>query len=140
MNLYIASRFGNYERVRAFIDAAEAVGHRVTHDWTRTQEFGPDGHPTGGDGSQLSREEQGDHAMADLNAAADADVLVLLPVSDMGGAYIEIGYALAHGRQVWIAGDCRFTIFWGLPLVTVLPDEAAAREALGMDESLGMAA
>jgi hypothetical protein len=132
VKLYIASRFGNYERVRAFIDDATEAGHEITHDWTRTEEFDEWGHPQGGDGSQLPREEQARHAQADLNAAAAADVVVLLPVPDMGGAYVEVGYALAHGRRVIVAGVGRFLIFWGLPAVEVLPDEAAARRALGM--------
>lgn len=140
MKLYVASRFGNYERVRAFIDDAERAGHEITHDWTRTEEFDEWGHPYGGDGSQLSRADQARHAKADLDAAAGADAVVLLPVPDMGGAYVEVGYALAHGRQVIVAGRGRFLIFWGLPAVTVLPDEAAAREMLGMDSSLAEAA
>lgn len=140
MKLYIASRFGNYERVRAFVDAAKDAGHTITHDWTRTEEFGPDGHPTTGDGSQLPISEQARHAQADLDAAAEADAVVLLPVPDMGGAYVEVGYALGHGRRVIVARQGRFLIFWGLPAVTLLPDEAAAREMLGMVEALDVAA
>jgi hypothetical protein len=130
MRLYIASRFGNYERVRAFVDAAKGVGH-----WTRTEEFDAWGHPSGGDGSQLPEAEQARHAQADLDAAAAADAVVLLPVPDMGGAYVEVGYALAHGKRVIVAGEGRFLIFWGLPLVTVLPDESAARDLLGMSDA-----
>lgn len=136
MKLYIASRFGNYERVRAFVDDAIAAGHTITHDWTRTEEFDEWGHPSAGDGSQLSRADQARHAQADLDAAAAADVVVLLPIPDMAGAYMECAHALAHGKQVWVAGPGRFLIFWALPAVTVLPDELAAREALGMVEDV----
>lgn len=132
MKVYTASRFGNYRVVRAFNDALRAAGHEVTHDWTRTSEFDLAGDPIFGDGTGLSRDMQAQHATADLDAVAAADAVVLLPMPDMGGAYIEIGYALAHDKHVFVAGPVRFTIFWALPNVTMLPDEAAVREMFGM--------
>jgi hypothetical protein len=134
MRVYTASRFSEYERVRRFNDDLREAGHIVTHDWTRTEEFGPDGHPLNGNGSLLPLGEQARHAQEDLDAAGEADVVILLPVPDMGGAYVEVGYALARGKRIIVAGEGRFLIFWSLPAVTMLPDEAAARELFGMRE------
>jgi nucleoside 2-deoxyribosyltransferase len=124
-------RFGAYERVRAFNDDARMAGHEITQDWTRTSEFGADGHPLKpGDESDPALWK---HAVADLEGVATADACVFL--ADEGnycGALIEYGYALACGVPVYVIAPWRMSIFWHSPLTTILPDETAVRDMLGM--------
>jgi hypothetical protein len=135
MKLYTASKFANYERVRAFNNAARAAGHAITHDWTRTDEFTADGHPKQADEALITPELGGHHAALDLfSGVAPADALVFL-AEDGGycGALIEFGAACALGKPVLIVDPWRASIFWHLPNVTVFATEDAVREHLGMD-------
>lgn len=131
-------RFSSYERVRAFCDDLRSAGHEVTHDWTRTDEFGPDGHPHAVEGD-LAPGAAARYAMTDLShGVRRADVCVFL-AEDAGeggfcGSLIEFGYAMATAIPVLVVAPWRPSIFWHLPGVTVLPDEPAARDALGMRE------
>jgi hypothetical protein len=136
-SIYTASRFSAYERVRAFNDDARAAGHTITHDWTRTDEFGADGHPLHVAEGDLAPDVAARYAMDDLtHGVRKADVIVFL-AEDAGqggfcGALIEFGYAFACGIPVFVVAPWRPSIFWHLPNVTVLPDENAVRERLGM--------
>lgn len=137
MRIYTASKFANYERVRAFNDAARSVGHIITHDWTRTKEFGPDGHPLHNEEGDLAPDVARGYASDDLQrGVATADAIVFL-ADDPGsggfcGALIEYGYAMACRLPVYVVAPWRPSIFWHLPNVTVLPTEDAVRERLGM--------
>lgn len=134
MKLYVMCRFAEYERVRKFCDDAREAGHTITHDWTRTAEFGPDGHPLSTDEGAMDPDVAWSHARDDLKRGVyHADTLVFL--ADQGGycgALIEYGAALAHEKPVLLVAPWRPSIFWQAPTTTILPDEDAAREALGM--------
>jgi hypothetical protein len=137
MKLYTASKFANYERVRAFNDAARAAGHKVTHDWTRTAEFDEHGHPRQANEAKIAPELGGHHAALDLySGVAPADMLVFL-AEDGGycGALIEFGAACALGKPILIVAPWRASIFWHLPNVTIVADEDDARARLGMEPS-----
>lgn len=142
MRIYVASRFAAYERVRAFVDDMVTAGHEPTHDWTRTPEFGRDGHPLLADPEALTPGVACTHAQADLRGVRQADLVVFLADgSDFCGALLEVGSACALGVPVWVVAPWRRSIFWHLPNVTVMPSEDAAREGLGMAPlALGMAA
>lgn len=143
MKLYTASKFANYERVRAFNDAARDAGHVITHDWTRTQEFDADGHPLQVDEAKITPELGGHHAALDLySGVATAETLVFL-AEDGGycGALIEFGAACAMSIPILIVAPWRMSIFWHLPNVTIVASEGAVRERLGMaPEALRLAA
>lgn len=128
MKLYVACRFGAYERVRSFCDDAREAGHTITHDWT------PDGHPLTMDEGALDPAVAWSHARDDLKRGVyHADVVVFL--ADEGGycgALIEYGAALAYEKPVFLVAPWRPSIFWQAPHTTILPDENAARDALGM--------
>jgi hypothetical protein len=134
MRLYVACRFGAYQRVRVFCDDALAAGHVITHDWTRTAVFGPDGHPLSMDEGALSAEQAWQYAHDDLqHGVGEAQAVVFL--ADEGnfcGALIEYGYALARSVPVLLVAPWRPSIFWHSPRTTLLPDENAARDLLGM--------
>lgn len=136
MNIYTAARFSDYERVRAFNDDARAAGHTITHDWTRTNEFGPDGHPLHVKEGDLAPDVAARYAMDDLtHGVRRADTCVFL-ADDAGeggfcGALIEFGYACAHAIPVMVVAPWRASIFWHLPNVEVT-DERTTRAYLGM--------
>jgi hypothetical protein len=133
MRLYTAAPFRTYERVRRFNADARAAGHAVMHDWTLTEEFGADGHPLFGDGATLDMAVKAERAEEDRLGVELADLVILL--GDQGpsfGACMEAGMAVAYEKRLFVVGPTHFTIFWGLTNVTVLPDENAARDALGM--------
>lgn len=132
MRIYTATRFLNYAAARRFNADTRAAGHEVVCDWTISEEFDDDGKPLTPDGKDMPREIQAKIAAEDLAGPRNSDITILLPVDDMAGAYLECGVAINSGKQVWIAGEHRFLIFWALPSVTVFPDENAIREALDM--------
>jgi len=133
MRIYTAAPFMTYERVRAFNADAREAGHEVTHDWTLTEEFGPDGRPIFGDGATLDMAVKAQRAIEDQVGVENAEAVILL--ADGGpsfGACMEAGMAVANGITLYVVAPTAFTIFWGLPGVIVLPDETAARDMLGM--------
>lgn len=133
MRIYTAAPFRTYERVRQFNADARDAGHGVTHDWTLTEEFGPDGHPLFGDGATLDMGVKAERAYEDWHGVRAAETVILL--GDEGpsfGACMEAGMAVALGVQLFVVAPTHFTIFWGLPKVTILPDETAVRDMLGM--------
>jgi hypothetical protein len=48
------------------------------------------------------------------------------------GALIEYGCALGCGVPVLLVAPWRASIFWQSPKTTILPDESAVRDMLGM--------
>jgi len=88
---YVAGKFEETDRVQEVQDVLKAVGHTITHDWTRS--------PRG-----LSKRAQ---ALLDTRGVLDADILVIIFEKDLGykGAYTELGVALALGKPVYILGE-----------------------------------
>lgn len=134
MRLYTASRFGDYERVRAFNVAARAVGHEITHDWTITEGFGEDGHLLSSTPDSLPPAEAQMHATADLAIGVGQAERVVFFANQPNycGALIEFGFAIACKVPIYVVAPWRPSIFWHLPDVEVLPDEATVRDRLGM--------
>jgi len=119
MRFYVASRFGNYRKVREVTDRLVEAGHTITYDWTRAVgEFDEDGKLLVDPAADLSPEQQLHFAHEDTNGAMLCNALILLWTPDMAGAYIEVGMALTVGTiDVHVVGCPRFTIFWALPQV-----------------------
>lgn len=111
---YVATKFENFMAARALVDQLTALGFLNTHDWSRTDEFSETGGYTK---TELTEEDARRYALAALVGAANADFLVLLPFPNMMGALLEVGIALSNRRQVFIIGECRYTVFWSLPNV-----------------------
>jgi NTP pyrophosphatase (non-canonical NTP hydrolase) len=84
LRVYVASKFTNYLAVREAQQRIREAGHVVTYDWTtHAEQSDPD--PVA-------------CALADAEGVRSADVLVLLEVPEMRGAYVELGMALALGK------------------------------------------
>lgn len=132
MRIYVAGRFRRYERCRALIDDLSTAGHQITHDWTRNEEFGRDGHPLVADDQSIPRDRQAVLAADDIAGCASADLLVVIADEPLCGALIELGVALANEVPVWVIAPWRWTIFWGHPLVRIWEMEEDVREYLGI--------
>ena len=133
MRIYVGTTFSRYVEARAVMDRLTFAGHEITHDWTRTEVFGVNGHPLPGvlDGSSLSPEVQRQHAWDDLEAVRAADLVLMLGQTASCGWLVEVGAALARGnaKHVWIVQPFADTVFWRLPQVRVFDDlEDALRE------------
>jgi hypothetical protein len=133
MRVYVAGRFTHYERCRALMDELAATGHTITHDWTRTEEFGDDGHPVfeAKDESGIPPERLAMHAQDDVRGVRTADLVVVLADDQLCGALIEIGCALAYDVPVWVVAPWRWTIFWEHPLVDRFETVDEVRDLLG---------
>lgn len=131
--IYVAGLFRGFERCRAMIDQATALGFTITHDWTRTSAFGLDGKPypkAADGGSKLSEREQRIHAIDDLEGVRHADLLVVLGGERLWGGLIEVGYALAFGTLVWVVEPVRESVFWALPQIERLASDEECIERL----------
>lgn len=123
---YVASRFHDYERVRSLNDKLAESGWQITHDWTRTDEFGPDGHPCRGDLGEgpLTPDERKHYAALDYFGATEADVLIFYGDLDgYTGALIEVGLTLASGGDVYVIDPSHDSIFWDHPRVTIIKEQ-----------------
>jgi hypothetical protein len=121
MKVYVGATFSRYPEARAVMDALTAAGHTVTLDWTRTDAFGPDGHPLPGTdgGYKLDPLDGARHAASDIAAIADADLLLMLAQEASCGWPVEVGIGIALDKPVWLVAPFRYTVFWDLLTVTV---------------------
>lgn len=123
MKFYAAGKFQEYTKVRTMVDLLVFHGHEVTYDWTRTDEFGSDGHPKQTDPHNLDKRALQRYADADVQGVKDADFLVVCADGPLCGAWIEMGVAIATERchRIFVIAPERWTIFLELAKVTVVP-------------------
>ncbi len=88
MNVYVASKFENYMRVREIQDQLRAAGHTITYDWTQCAVM---------DAVQ---------ARKDLFGVLDAEAVVLIVEEDLSyrGALVELGIAMGAAIPVYVLG------------------------------------
>ncbi len=126
MNIYIASRYPNRERLEPIRDAIESMGHQVPTRWL--------------DG-QMDVEDPVACATVDIDDMRATELLILdtsgTSAWDTNGLYVELGYVLGLGRhQVWLVGE-RTNIFTYLPKIRHFENWDAALEALSVRQRKG---
>lgn len=90
MKYYIATSLSNMPQHNELRDQLQALGHEITYDWTTHGPAWPHGVVKCAEVSQ-----------SEINGVKFADaVVVLLPGGR--GTHIEIGAALAYGKQVFL--------------------------------------
>jgi hypothetical protein len=95
VRIYVAGGSSERMLVRSYIDRLIAIGHVVTHDWTRCE--GYERRPL--------EHEFSEWAAADLRGVALADVLWLLaPEGKSEGSHAELGAALILQKRVIVSG------------------------------------
>jgi hypothetical protein len=120
---YVAGRFGDWRYIRQAQTVLRDLGYSITYDWTVHAEAGENER----DGS-LTHEAMGKAAQTDLDAAAAADLFVLVCRDDMAdalGCYVEMGAALSTGAEVAVIAPPRWSIFFDHPDVRVFADTEA---------------
>lgn len=135
MNIYVAGKTHDYERVRRLQNHLRRTGHVITHDWTEAVErHGPDHEREQPDDALMQA-----YASADLECGVgDADLVIAFMHPRVCGTLIEIGFALSRSTPVWIVGEPPHSIFWSHHLVRRFEDEMELPQALYF-ASLGFA-
>jgi nucleoside 2-deoxyribosyltransferase len=116
-NVYLAAQFARRDELRGYRDALAVSGVVVTSRWLDSHE--DDGHCMP---AYLAR-----CAVEDLEDIDRADMVVCFTESPetsakRGGRHVELGYALARGKTVIVAGP-RENVFCHLPQVLHIPVE-----------------
>jgi hypothetical protein len=92
MRTYIATSFKCKEDFRNLKALLEAAGHSVVHDWSLDDIAGREG---------MEKEIYlMDCALACMEGVAHAEVFILLARPNMGGAFVELGLAMASGIPI----------------------------------------
>jgi hypothetical protein len=102
LRIYVACSSRELYRVSAAMNAVEARGHVLTHDWTvPILEARAQGHEEHEMGFEIARQ----CAEADLKGIERADVVwVLIPQTITVGLWVEIGYAIRARKPIIISG------------------------------------
>jgi nucleoside 2-deoxyribosyltransferase len=123
LKVYLAAPFESRELMLALRDALQARGVYVTSTWLT---------PADGNNQNMAviRDNYDDcrvRAIQDFRDIDEADVLVLYKPRELhrqpttGGHHVEVGYALGHGKPVFVIGD-RENIFHYHPMTTTVKD------------------
>lgn len=121
MDIYVAGKTDDWERVRRIQEVCVRVGHAITYDWTKVvEELGTDAGLDPKD--DLFRREC---ARNDVIGVREADMLIAcVDYPGLCGTLIEVGMALgAEIPVVTIGQPERNSVFFALEGVTQLKDE-----------------
>jgi len=126
MRVYIGASWYEQDAYRKAKAEIEAAGHEVTHDWTTFE--------GGANNKFVGKELKGflqRSAAHDFTGVWNAQIFVLLNDWKCGGAYTELGIALAIAGQVFVIGrEKRDNIFFWLPQVRHVSSVAEMLEKL----------
>jgi hypothetical protein len=95
MKIYVAGKFEEKEYIRKVMDELEAIGHTITHDWTKESI----------DGMKAGEIEAyfRDASQRDKIGVQRADLLLIFPHEHGKGQYTEMGIAMALSvNVVWV--------------------------------------
>lgn len=93
MKFYIATSLSRATDHHVVRDALEVLGHTISYDWT-----------VHGSVKSVSKERLREVAILELDGVLGADfVVVLLPGGK--GTHLELGYAIARGKQVFLHSE-----------------------------------
>lgn len=96
MKFYIATSLSRMTDHRIVRDMLRQCGHEISYDWTLH-----------GSVKSVSKERLQEVASLELNGVAEADfVVVLLPGGN--GTHLELGFALARGKKVFLHTEDSF--------------------------------
>jgi hypothetical protein len=132
MRVYVAGRTTDLDRVRNAQRLFESAGHEITCDWTMQVDYftsNPD---------QLDDINKRACASGDLEGVLSADLVCVMMNGGMCGSYIEIGAALAAGKNVWLVGKPeRDSVFFYLPGVYFILEEKLFDVIKGINPAVG---
>ncbi len=122
MKIFVSGQIDDAEFVRDVQAKLKDAGHRVTHDWTKTDVF------LGSSEAKLNnRSEAGVRAERDIQGVIDADVYIICTNNESvgKGMYVELGAALAlkqsgfkNSLRVFVLGEMKhLSVFYLHPEV-----------------------
>lgn len=93
MKYYIATSLLRMTAHNVVRDQLKILGHEISYDWT-----------SHGNVKSTSKERLKEVAILELDGVSEADVvIVLLPGG--GGTHIELGFAIAKGKKVFLHSE-----------------------------------
>lgn len=128
MFFYLAARFGRADELREYAEKLTALGHGVTSRWLYGSHgiVGPNGevspHGDAGTNSPEYARKRAAFALEDLDDLDAANSLIAFTEADdcpggsRGGRHVELGYAIAECKNIYIVGP-RENVFCWLPRV-----------------------
>lgn len=124
MKIYIAGSSNELDLCDSYMKRVRALGHTITVDWVEMIRLKGSANPR-----DASVDERRNYAYDDLAGVAEADLVWLL-IPKIGGkrCWVELGAAIAQGKQVIASGDTLCSIFCAL--VDEFPDHEMALEWL----------
>lgn len=129
MKIYLMAKYERFPEMQKIAALLEQDGHEVTSRWIRglSRPFDPD-MPEAMKNTLAAK-----LAQQDLDDLREADVCVGFSddptIPGRGGRHVEMGYALALGKKVWIVGGME-NIFHCLPQVALAGDLEELRDVL----------
>jgi len=117
MKVYIAAPWPYRDKAITVMRMLETKKVHVTSRWLKAEHKAV---------SELTIDEQAAFAREDLDDVLEADLLLALNPEGWedkgtGGRHVELGYAIAHGKPVILAGE-RTNVFHYLPSIKRIDD------------------
>ena len=110
MEIYVAAKYQDRDRVRELYYELSYLGHEITVDWTNQDKY-PNDAPA---------EKLKGFAEDDVRGVKEAKLLIALMTIkyEYKGLWVELGIALGKGIPVWVIGDAGDScLFMNHPLV-----------------------
>lgn len=99
MDIYVAGKTDDWERVRRVQNVLVGLGHMITYDWTVNVEDDVD---MGLEADDRTRREWADD---DQLGVKQADLVIFMVESEgLSGTLIELGMALAYEKDIIVVG------------------------------------
>lgn len=99
MKFFLSSRYSRREELFGYSQILKNVGHEVTARWLTGEHEAKDANPT--------EKEMKDWALDDMNDINQSDAFLLFTdeYARRGGHYVEFGYTLGKGMEVYLIGQ-----------------------------------
>ncbi len=93
MEIYVAAKYQDRDRVRELYYELSYLGHEITVDWTNHNDVSP--------------EKLTEYAVEDVGGVKRAKLFIALMTIkyEYKGLWVELGIALGRGIPVWVIGD-----------------------------------
>ena len=132
MQIYLAARFSEKDRMKNIREFLEGYGHQITSTWL-DEEYAPTTQL-----HEVTEEFKIKTAEKDIEDIMQSELILFFSVDPTlatvrGGRHFEAGYGYANGIPLWIVGP-RENIFHYLPDVRQFDDVFEAMDAIEEEE------
>ena len=128
MNVYVAGKSTDLDRVKRVMNIVREAGHKITFDWTSEE-----GEIRSGMGWREDPEKACEIAEKEVSAVLTADLVILCHDRSILGGAIETGIAVGQGIPVMVLDpEVRNSVFWYLPWVSLVNSEGDLARSLDL--------